>query len=143
VKTVATLGFFVVALVSLCLSPCLPHDLKLVQVKKQYRALSHPAASRAIAFEADLGLLEGNGNHCDYFVGELRATKVPLANVRLAYGPEVEVEAVDAVERLYVSSVARERLYAVADQTKLEPGEQLYVVSISDQEPPGYDLRCH
>lgn len=141
-KAAGFIGVFVLALFGLCISPCVPHQLHLKQHERKYRALVHPP-SRAIAYESDLGLLEGNGNHCDYFAGELRATTLNFEQLQAAYGASADVEEADpAVPPSYVSS-PRDRLLALATKVKIEPGERLYVVSIFDQEEPGMDLRCH
>ena len=71
------------------LAPCVPHELHLAQLAREYRAVVHPP-SRPVAFEQELGVF-GNGNHCDYFVGELRSTALPIEAVQRAYA-DVPVE---------------------------------------------------
>jgi hypothetical protein len=141
VRAASIIGLVVLALVSLCIAPCVPHSLKLTRLERKYRGLQHPP-SRALAYESDLGLLEGNGNHCDYFVGELRASTLSVAELTRAYGAAAEVEDVSLADPLDVSEVRR-RLYLRAKEAALLPGERLYVVSMFEQEAPGLDLRCH
>ncbi|MFT3711691.1 MAG: hypothetical protein QM817_28980 [Archangium sp.] len=140
-KAASIIGLVLLALFSLCVSPCLPHDLKLVRMKRQFRELPHPP-SRVLAFEADLGLLEGNGNHCDYFVGELRASKLDAVAMAKAYDGKADVEAVNIPSDPWFPS-PRDRLHLAAKGQMLAPDERLYVVSMFDQEAPGMDFRCH
>lgn len=49
------------------------HDRMLWQFRAKYRTVRHPANTQRVRFYSDLGLLIGNGNHCDLFVGELRS----------------------------------------------------------------------
>ena len=127
----------------LCLAPCVPNDVHLLTIERQYRSIPHPADSRALQYEADLGLLEGNGNHCDYFVGELRATRLSRAQLARFYGPHVELTAPDSFEAPSYVSSPRDRLIERAATTTPGPGEVLYVVSLFDQEAAGLDMRCH
>lgn len=150
------LPFALVPLVlgALCLGPCVPHQLYLVAMERQYRAVVHPPDSRVLAEESDLGLLEGNGNHCDYFVGELRVFRQPLAELQAFYGPggpnhHLEAEAPHlylevhaAAPSAYVFS-PRDRLNAAASHATVAPGEALFIVYAFDQQPPGGDFRCH
>ncbi|MBL8913016.1 MAG: hypothetical protein JNM17_20140 [Archangium sp.] len=141
-KAAGFIGVFLLALVGLCIAPCVPHQLKLSQHERKYRAIQHPP-SRALAYEADVGLLEGNGNHCDYFAGELRATKLTFDEVRAAYRGSADIDEADpTTPPSYVSS-PRDRLLAFATRAQRAAGERLYVVSIYDQEEPGFDMRCH
>lgn len=128
---------------SLCLAPCLPHDVHLISVERRYRAIAHPPDSRSLARESDLGLLEGNGNHCDYFVGELRATHLTRAELEKFYGAHTEIEVLEQrVVPPYVSS-PRDRLQLVAARASPAPGELLYIAFVFDQEAAGEDIRCH
>jgi len=83
------------ALVLAVVSPCLPHQVHLLRLEQRYDAIEHPTSSRLIARTSALGLLEGNGNHCDYFVGELRLAASSEAALRTFYGSQVDFERVD------------------------------------------------
>ena len=125
----------------LCMAPGLPHQAHLWGLQRKYRALVHPPDSRSLARESELGLLEGNGNHCDYFVGEVRVTRLSVVQVNAFYGPRVEVEFPVGAARYAMSP--RNLLLDIAAGVKLEPGELIYLVSMFDQEEPGMDMRCH
>ena len=49
------------------------NSLHLWQLEKQLKSLQHPSGTARVTFRSDIGLLVGNGNHCDFFVGELRS----------------------------------------------------------------------
>ena len=49
------------------------HNRKLERMKEAFSSLRHPAGTARITLKKKVGLLSGNGNHCDYFVGELRS----------------------------------------------------------------------
>lgn len=49
------------------------HQRQLAAYERAFDGLSHPPNTRAVKRLTAEGLLEGNGNHCDYFVGELRS----------------------------------------------------------------------
>lgn len=128
-------------LMLMCLSPCLPHDLRLRRLKSEYSKLAHPAGSRVLEARSELGLLEGNGNHCDYFVGELRVAPVDEVTLKGFYGPTTQLDLIAGTP--FLSSSPRDELLVIGSGVKAVAGETLYVVSLYDSEPPGVDFRCH
>lgn len=48
------------------------HDAYLRSLNVSVRNLNHPKATSHIAASSQLGLISSNGNHCDYFVAEMR-----------------------------------------------------------------------
>lgn len=131
------------ALGAAVLSPCLPHQLHLLRLEQRFDAIEHPTGSRLVARESALGLLEGNGNHCDYFVGELRLSSSSEAELKTFYGSNVEFEGVDRAEAPRFMDSPHDRLLQRAGRTRPAASELLYVVWLFDQQPPGGDLRCH
>jgi hypothetical protein len=130
----------VVAVIAAELIAQWPHDRRLDELKAAFEKLEHPPGSRQLAFESQLGLLQGNGNHCDYFVGALRAGMPPI----VYRDPDVEVLVLDgAVQSDWFAFPPRDRLIELAKQQSVGPDEVLYVVSLVDQTPPGNDFRCH
>jgi hypothetical protein len=51
----------------------LPHDLNLWRLGRHYARLVHPAGTRVVRRWSEVGNLIANGNHIDYFVGEMRS----------------------------------------------------------------------
>ncbi len=132
----------IVAMMMLCFSPCLPHDFRLRQMKRDFARLSHPAGSRVLESRSDLGLLEGNGNHCDYFVGELRVAPLSAEALQAFYDGKATVE-FSAPGASWDVTSPRESLLSIASTSSHAPGETVYVVSLYDSEEPGIDYRCH
>jgi hypothetical protein len=48
------------------------HEYQLFQESRIFRQIKHPPGSSRVAFKQHLGLFFGNGNHCDFFIGEIR-----------------------------------------------------------------------
>jgi hypothetical protein len=49
------------------------NNRRLSQVENSFARLNHPAQSTLVKRVSAVGLLIGNSNHCDFFVGELRS----------------------------------------------------------------------
>ena len=116
------------------------HDRRLEQLEQVFAKLQHPPGSRELAFESELGLLQGNGNHCDYFVGALRAGVPPITYAE----PGVEITLLeDARDLEWFPLPPRDRLLEEGKRQTVARPEVLYVVSLFDQTAPGNDFRCH
>ena len=63
------LGFFMFPIVA----DTAVNSKNLRLFKKRIEALSHPDHSQAVTTHGKVGLLIGNGNHCDFFVGHVRS----------------------------------------------------------------------
>jgi hypothetical protein len=61
------------------------NSLHLWQLERQLKSLQQPSGTARVAFRSDVGLLVGNGNHCDFFVGELRSYSGPRAAIEQHY----------------------------------------------------------
>ena len=48
------------------------HDYALYRYSQAFRRISHPANTSPVSYKKYVGLISGNGNHCNYFLGELR-----------------------------------------------------------------------
>lgn len=48
------------------------NDLELEAIEKVFNGLPHPPGSELMSRRSRVGLLFGNGNHCDFFIGEIR-----------------------------------------------------------------------
>lgn len=58
-----------VAAYCLLFQDAIANDRRLSKIKAQLQTLPLPSGTTQVAFNAAVGLLQGNGNHCDYFVG--------------------------------------------------------------------------
>ena len=50
------------------------NDDKLWKFQQNSQKIAHPSESIRLASGSDFGILAGNSNHCDFFVGEIRWT---------------------------------------------------------------------
>jgi hypothetical protein len=48
------------------------NDQELAAIEKAFVSLPHPVGSELLSRMSRTGLLFGNGNHCDFFIGEIR-----------------------------------------------------------------------
>ena len=58
---------------------------RLWRMERQLTSLPHPSNSARVRLRSRVGLLCGNGNHCDYFVGELRTIEGPKTAIEDHY----------------------------------------------------------
>src|SRR5262245_32786829 len=79
------LGVIGAGLLTLAYGGCLQHDVRLWRMRWRFTAVAHPPGSTRLDSASALGLLSGNGNHCDYFVGELRSSKLPGRTIEAFY----------------------------------------------------------
>lgn len=154
-----------VLLLALIVSPFIIHPLsnnrKLAHVERSFARVRHPAQSKLIKRLSDVGLLIGNSNHCDFFVGELRSytgTKQVIANsyrIATVWSPISNIEQPLAeivfLERGFIPGAAKEQLpYGLreASDWSIPTGtskQQLYIVYFLDVGTfnQGCDLRCN
>lgn len=62
------------------------NNFRLWRFEQHFAALSHPPQSKFIERKKAVGLF-GNGNHCDFFVAELRSFSGSQHNIRNFYHP--------------------------------------------------------
>jgi hypothetical protein len=55
----------------------------LWQLQRSIATLSNPPNTKLIASAKDIGLLVGNGNHCDYFVAQLRSYPASISSKQI------------------------------------------------------------
>lgn len=134
---------------------CYDHDRQLRALRRDFARLRHPPGTRLIGSKAVVGLLSGNGNHCDYFVGDLR-TSAGLTR--------------DALRHWYASHEAGHEVFVIpfrpgsGGRDEARPyalpegpdnlggwfalpsslnGDAGYVVYYHESDDPGHDIRCH
>jgi hypothetical protein len=87
-RNIIIFSVFIAAIV-LCYALLYPfafvHDTYLESLRISVRNLKHPVTTSHIAFSSKLGLLSGNGNHCDYFVAEMRSYTGNKQQILAAY----------------------------------------------------------
>jgi hypothetical protein len=59
--------------IGMCARPYIRDNRLLGHVRTEYAGVKHPASSSALESFSQLGIAAGgNGNHCDYLVGDIR-----------------------------------------------------------------------
>jgi hypothetical protein len=131
----------------------LQHEYTLYREAWSLNQLKHPAGTNRIAFKKHVGLYLGNGNHCDYFVGELRRytgrqaaiesfysdKKVDNLNVNVAFVENGDFS--DQLRRWSLPPGLNSLSYWLDPATV--PLDHLYLVFIFDLDlDPGWDIRC-
>ena len=129
------------------------HDYILYRESRALNQLKHPPGTSRVAFRKYLGLYLGNGNHCDYFVGELRRYTGGQAVLESFYSGQVVddlnvnlafVENGDFPEQLRQWSLpfSLNSLSFWLDSSAVAR-DHLYLVYIFDIDlDPGWDFRC-
>ncbi len=128
------------------------NDRELARLEDKIRELPQPAGTTAVAVRKQVGLLTGNGNHCDFFVGELRSFVGSAEKVQAHYAGQTLGDRTK-IETIFVSGgefVETDRSYLpeefrnLADWTERADQGGLYVVFILDiGQYAGIDPRCH
>ncbi len=130
------------------------HDRKLRRYQAALNEAQHPGDTSLIRAEKRVGLFAGNGNHCDYFVGELRRYSGSRQEIKEFYAG-VSIEGHGPVELLFVENgqfpeLARQTLPHKLDElaewsvsaAELRAGVYLVYV-LAPGFDAGYDIRCH
>jgi hypothetical protein len=103
--------FLVVAPLATCVTACLlviffpfiSSDLSLAEFNRQFQKLQHPAGTTPVARFDKVGLIAGDGNHCDYLVGELREYSGQPDVIEQFYADEVLYEGLP-VELVFIEN---------------------------------------
>lgn len=150
----------VLLVVGSCSVPYVLHNRALARVRGEYPRISHPASSSVLASFSDVGLLGGNGNHCDYLVGEIRESDDSPEQLKAVYsafsfpmldpntsqwGGEPVPVTIEFPETARDSSILQFVIPEVVKNARAQQRKKtLYAVYILDggYEPNG-DLRCH
>ncbi len=132
----------------------LANNRKLDGITSAFLGLTHPPGSQLVSRESRVGLLVGNGNHCDFFVGEIRRFRGPASQLTAHYGSVPVINAADGTPvALTVISFAEAAFSAAHLPHDLDHptawgiGEadlrELYLVSAFTSENANGDWRCH
>jgi hypothetical protein len=133
----------------------LEHDLSLNREIKAFRQIKHPPGSSRISSRKYLGLLTGNGNHCDFFIGELRRYSGEQKTIKSFYQSNpaavnddvgiifIENGGLPAGIQFWGTPYRLTSLSGWLDSPD-EPRDHLYIISrigFIDFDP-GWDFRC-
>ncbi len=145
-----------VLLVVLLFAGSMPvHEWKAWNLSRALGAVRHPAGTSHVTSQRRVGLLLGNGNHCDFFAGELRKYSGTREQLQAAYAgmtvPSPFGRYPEEVRIAFFEAPEARPLDLPSDFD--EPGEwdvppseapSLYLVYLfNGGHETGYDLRCH
>lgn len=133
------------------------NNWKMRSTLSSFQALTHPADSKLIYTTNDIGLLVGNGNHCDFFVGELRTSTASRAAIEKHYqsarvwNPITNRYATGEVQVSFIQNIQvvhdLDKFLLRQFETKMPPptpGRQNYIVFFLEvgDDNAGCDIRC-
>lgn len=132
-------------------SSCYRHNRSLAELKARFDDLPHPEGTTGGEVVARLGLINGNGNHCDYFVGQLRSAVHPREAILRGYvkttgdGREVHARFLDEIAPsdplpLDLRSLASWRLRPAE---LAERSAYVVYLFLPGADPAEMDPRCH
>lgn len=136
------------------------NNADLEAFKHSFAALEHPASTESLAMSSRTGNLGCASNHCDYFVGNLRSTRLPRdaliahyedvtipppdtsfkepAEIQLWFFDDEIPECTPEVDALF------NRPAAWGVDLSTYEGKTLYIAYAEAMgAPPGADIRCH
>lgn len=95
-------------------------DLNLARLKTEFQALPHPIDSELIQTYSEMGLIEGNSNHCDYFVAQLRRSSLSEKQIQAHY------------QQLHLTAPERQHLFHQSEAPTLVPA--VFPARVNDTE---------
>ena len=121
----------------LCCGAVPLNQLKLWRLWRAYAEVPHPPDSTALQTYAQVGLLDGNGNHCDFIAGEQRRSGLSAGELVAFYAPWPELE-------LYIPGVEGSQLASsVVLDTPDWPAGSYAVYRFEWGHSDDFDIRCH
>ena len=144
----------------LIIASTLLNNADLRAFERSLSTIEHPEASESLATSSRFGNLGCASNHCDYFVGNLRASKLSQDDLLAYYknevlpSPDPSIEGPIAVDLWFFEDEILECAPEVdglfnrkedweVNLSKYE-GETLYIAyAEASGAPTGADIRCH
>lgn len=151
-------GLLLIPLVTLCLavggtscflivisaSSYVANNRVLNEYENSFRATKHPPNTSAVTLQSRVTRPTGNGQHCFYFVGELRRYQGTRASIQAFYKDQIEVA---FVQNGKIGGVIPSELKQLSNwSTSAADEKKLYLVytMVGDfEDTTGLDLRCH
>lgn len=143
----------ILAVLCICVFGCygisFRHDVALWRVAQRFEHLHHPAGSTLISETKNLGLLSGNGNHCDYLVAQLRTSGLKASEIASFYERQEKSNPAIIGEHPFLAfpSTGEWDDDLFIDDSNFrkamdKAGKDAYVVFFLDNGDPGLDMRC-
>lgn len=134
------------------------HNEYLHQLTEKFNRIEHLKSSQKELEFKGVGLLAGNGNHCDYLVGQIRASDVSRDEIQSFYDEmnrrnkndkNSQINQIKIIfynDGLLVEDDAIPEVYSHLSAIVPDYDKNLnyYIVYVFDGSyDPGYDYRCH
>lgn len=148
----------IILLLALPFTPRIYNNVLVWDFTQEYKSeVSHPPGTERILLDNDVGVLLGNGDHCDFVLYEIRSHKnVSIENIEKFYKDKfMKVKTRSGVEDARISVYSSERFKSFTWDKKGQEllnkahnlnDDQLYVINIgfvySDVIFPFIDFRC-
>jgi hypothetical protein len=123
----------------------LVNEWKLWRLEQKFAGIAHPPGTEELSFRSKVGVF-GNGNHCDFFAGQVRSFTGDWKRVEDFYAarsiagasPEVRLLENDRDEIMccYFTHLSD---WGIAPK----PGLHVYLVMLFRNEDANSDMRCH
>jgi hypothetical protein len=156
--------FLTIGVIGVFLSPLITDPLsnnrKLRKLEHAFQDIQHPEGTVILSTRSDIGILSGNGNHCDFFVGSI--INVPEGiNIKDSYeNQQIPVPFEDSSVSLDIESCMSPTLsdlrrfevptsiyhLSTFSQWGIEKPsnlEHVYVISVFLNQRHNADFRCH
>jgi hypothetical protein len=148
-----TMGFMPIQM----LKDMVSNNLTLARIEGEFEEISHPPNTRLVSQRSAVGLLAGNSNHCDYFVGQLRTYSGNRDILHEYYEKQKSIDPYGPVELLFIDD---EPLYSFSENpldhlsyefsdpaawsdADITADEHYFVYVFLIGFAPGRDPRCH
>ncbi|MFC1856902.1 hypothetical protein ACFL9U_02615 [Thermodesulfobacteriota bacterium] len=128
---------------------------KLWKFESSFVSLFHPKGTSRLALKSKVGLLSGNGNHCDFFVGELRTYSSEKEKIKNDYAGTLILNPISGrrqnIDILFIDDgiIPETRLpydfdnlagWNLPSDEKLKP---MYLLYVFNSYEANADVRCH
>lgn len=153
---ILVISIIIVALGSFFSYPIYKHDKQLNNLFMAFKMLKHPGKSHEILEFKKLGILSGNGNHCDFICGKIMESSLSH-NAIIDFYKNIRIPSIDKfdycdVELLFydngflnkndVIPLNYRKLSNFISPIKIE--KTYYIVYVFDMGYPSeYDSRCY
>jgi hypothetical protein len=124
----------------------LMNSWKLSKMETEFDKLDHPPGTVLLAQRSKVGVF-GNGNHCDFFVGQIRSYSCSKDLVEEFYERESKKRR-SYVEVLFIDDEKTDFLCCYFSRLSdwgisQKPDHNMYLVKLFRNESPNGDMRCH
>ncbi len=145
------------ALLGPCARDSFNNSWNLGKIQKALREIPIPSNTQRLASNSAVGLLVGNGNHCDFFAGEIFRSELPADAILQHYTNRLILNPVTSDKeeigvRILTNATQLSSLWlpdrfthpdAWGVSTDTFSNATIYLVSVMRSYDANHDVRCH